>query len=75
MSVVTKIRIDGGSLIKYSNGRVTIGGRGSCLSWGLLISIGVSTLGALAFMVSELFRNLVNAGYLFGILCGNHWKK
>ena len=67
MSVETKIRIDGGSLIKYSNGRVTMGGRGSCLSWGLLISIGVSTLGALVLMVSELFRNLINAIFLFGI--------
>lgn len=67
MSEVTKIKIDGGSLIKYANGRVTIGGRGSCLSWGLLITIGVSTLGAFALMVSEMFRNLLNATYILGI--------
>jgi hypothetical protein len=32
-----------------------------------LIAVGVSTLGALAIMVSELFRNLENAIYVFGI--------
>lgn len=52
MSSETKIKMDGGALVRAADGRVTLGGRAGCLTWGLLVLIGPAALGALALTVS-----------------------
>ncbi len=69
---VEKIKIDGGTLTKAADGKVSLGGAG-CLTWTLLVLIGMATLGALAMMPSVVIRFLdpaddVSLGNVFQFL-------
>ena len=52
-----KIKMDGGKLTKFADGKVTLGGAG-CLMWALLIPIGLATLGSAAMIPSAILRFL-----------------
>ncbi len=58
MSSEVKIKTDRGALIKSADGKVTLGGNAGCVTWGLIVAIGLTTLGAGTLTISSIFKYL-----------------
>ena len=54
-----KFKVDGGTLTRSADGKVTVGGKAGCLTWVLIVSIGLVTIGAAVWMLISIVKMIL----------------